>query len=162
MAIIHVSGTQLEPKKVLAPLNRDFRSAFGFIFIIAMHFFMNNPGGYGISISFNATSWIGIALAMGIGLFQMARNQRVRFSKLTIGLLVSCLLMTLPVLYTNAVPDAVIPRLGGLWSGFLLFLLLQQFHLSNKYKQQLLWLIVIATLIESAFGYVQFFFPPPG
>ncbi|PWI32030.1 ligase [Vibrio albus] len=161
MAIIHVSGTQLEPKKVLAPLNRDFRSAFGFIFIIAMHFFMNNPGGYGISISFNATSWIGIALAMGIGLIQMARNQKVRFSKLTIGLLVSCLLMTLPVLYTNAVPNAVMPRLSGLWSGFLLFLFLQQFHLSNKYKQQLLWLIVIATLIESAFGYVQFFFLPP-
>lgn len=160
MAIIQVSGTQLEPKKVSPPLSRDFRSAFGLLFLVAMHFFMHNPGGYGIAISFNATSWIGISLIMAIGLFQLANNRSLRFSKLTVGLLFSCLLMTLPLLYSNAEPEAAAARLGGLWAGFLLFLLLQQFQLSNKYKQQLLWMVVLAVLIESAFGYTQFFFLP--
>ena len=162
MAIIHLSGTRLEPEKGKAPLNRKFMFAFGFIFIIAMHVFMPNPGGSGIAISFNATCWIGISFALAIGLYQLANNQKVRYSKLTIGLLISGIIISLPLLYPNANIQAVLPRLGGLWAGFLMFLLLQQFRLSNKYKQQLLWFIVIATLIESLFGYVQFFILQPG
>ena len=162
MAIIHCSGTRLEQKKAKAPLNRKFMFAFGFIFVIAMHFFMPNPGGAGIAISFNATSWIGISFALAIGLYQLANNQQLRYSKLTVGLLLSCIIITLPLLYTNASAASALPRLGGLWAGFLLFLVLQQFCLSNKYKQQLLWLVIIATLVESAIGYVQFFVLQPG
>ncbi|PJC85574.1 ligase [Vibrio sp. HA2012] len=160
MAIIHFSGTQLEPIKASAPLNRKFMFAFGFIFIIAMHFFMPNPGGTGIDVPFNAASWIGLSLALAIGLFQTANNQKLRFSRLTIGLFLCVLIISLPILYANAASFAALPRLSGLWSGFLLFLLLQQFQLSNKYKQQLLWMIVLATLIESVLGYIQFLLLP--
>ncbi|WED21579.1 PglL family O-oligosaccharyltransferase [Vibrio sp. JC009] len=157
MAIVHLSGTKLAPQGVKAPLNRRFMYAMGFTFVIAMHFFMPNPGGAGLAISFNNTTWIAISIAIGIGLYQTGRNMSFRYTKLTLALLISCAIMTLPVLYTNASPDNSTGRLLGLWAGWLLFFTFQQFSLSNQHKQRLLWFIVVAVVIEALFGYVQYF-----
>ena len=82
--------------------------------------------------------------------------------KLTIGLLISCIILTLPVLYSNADPSGASGRLLGLWTGFSFFVLLQQFKFSNKHKQRLLWFIVLAVMIQALFGYFQYFFLEAG
>lgn len=65
--------------------------------------------------------------------------------------------MSAPLLYSQPDFEAVLPRFIGLWSGFLLFVLLQQFQFTNKQKQRLLWLVVLAVCIQALFGYVQYF-----
>jgi O-antigen polymerase len=48
MATLLVKGNQLEADKIRTPLNRKFLLALAVTFIIAMNFFMPNPGGSGL------------------------------------------------------------------------------------------------------------------
>ncbi|MCL9780515.1 PglL family O-oligosaccharyltransferase [Vibrio sp. S4M6] len=162
MAILHTTGTKLEIEAPVVPLNRSFLFSIGFVFIIAMHFFTQNPGGSGLALSFNPATWIGLSVTFAIGLYQLATNHQLRYSRLTIGLIISCILLTIPELYPDSNIDESITRLTGLWAGMLFFVLLQQFHFSNKQKQRILWFIVIAVAIESLFGYFQYLFLQPG
>ncbi|USD42506.1 PglL family O-oligosaccharyltransferase [Vibrio sp. SCSIO 43135] len=162
MATLHVSGTQLEPKAPEVPMNKPFMASLAVIFLAAMHFFMPNPGGSGLALSFNAAVWLFFSVSLSVGLYQFANNQALRYSKLTIGLLISCLLMTLPLIYLNVGQHLPLGRLVGLWAGFTFFVVLQQFQFSNKHKQRLLWFIVLAVAIEALIGYFQYFFLQPG
>ncbi|MDE1232991.1 PglL family O-oligosaccharyltransferase [Vibrio aestuarianus] len=161
MATLHLSGTQLENQAPAIPLNKPFLFSISIIYLLAMHFFMPNPGGSGLALSFNPTTWLTLSITLSLGLYQLASNRRLRYSKLTIGLLISCIIMTIPLLYTNASLELSVSRLVGLWCGLLLFVLLQQFRFSNKHKQRLLWLIVLGVLIEALFGFYQYFLLQP-
>ncbi len=156
MATIHVSGTQLAEPKAQVPLNKKFLLALAILFLVAMHFFMPNPGGAGLALSFNPTTWIAFSFVFALGCYQLASQQSLRYSKLTIGLFVSCLILTVPLFYANSHYMQSVGRLVGLWAGFGFFVLLQQFSFSNKHKQRLLWLIVLAVVVESFIGYYQF------
>lgn len=162
MATIHVSGTKLSQSKVTVPLNRKFLIALAALFLLAMHFFMPNPGGSGLALSFNASTWIAFSFALGIGCYQLATNRVLRYSKLTIALLASCVIMTIPIFYPNANTVLAANKLIGLWCGMLFFVVLQQFHFSNKHRQRLLWFIVLAVVIEATFGLVQYLYLQPG
>ncbi|EKO3519340.1 PglL family O-oligosaccharyltransferase [Vibrio fluvialis] len=162
MATLLLSGTQLEPQAPSVPLNKPFLIALGCVYLLAMHFFMPNPGGAGLALSFNATTWLVLSFALAIGLYQLATYRKLRYSKLTVVLLISSVIMTLPMFYTNAYWQGALSRISGLWAGLLLFVVLQQFYFSNKHKQRLLWYIVLACLIEAAFGLFQYFELKPG
>jgi O-antigen polymerase len=162
MATLITSGTQLEKKPVTIPLNNRFLFYIGLTFILGMHYFMRNPGGSGLALSFNPSTWICLSGAFGVGLYQMARSRLIRYTKYTLILLVGCLMLTLPALYTMGSGFNATSRLVGLWAGFVLFLLLQQFRFSNAQKQRLLWFIVIAIAIEACFGWVQYTLLEPG
>ncbi|MGY5788491.1 hypothetical protein ACXHPF_16905, partial [Vibrio cincinnatiensis] len=56
MATLLLSGTQLEPQTPKAPLNKAFLLAVGCAYLVAMHFFMPNPGGSGLALSFLITT----------------------------------------------------------------------------------------------------------
>ncbi|OWO66625.1 hypothetical protein B2J67_20440, partial [Vibrio cholerae] len=60
-------------------------AALAVVYLLAMHFFMPNPGGAGLALSFNTTVWIATSITLAIGLYQLANNQALRYSKLTIG-----------------------------------------------------------------------------
>ncbi|MGL4224907.1 MAG: PglL family O-oligosaccharyltransferase [Vibrio sp.] len=162
MAILLLSGTRLEPHTPSLPLNKPFLFCLALVYLVAMHFFMPNPGGVGLALAFNNTTWIALSITLAIGLYQLANNQALRYSKLTIGLTISCVLLTLPITYSDADGLHSINRLIGLWTGLLLFVVLQQFRFSNKHKQRLLWFILLASLIEAMIGLVQYFYLAPG
>jgi len=162
MATIHLSGTQLEPQAPRVPLIRPFLVSMAVMFIVAMHFFMPNPGGSGLALSFNATTWLALGVAIAIGLYQIGTEGALRYNKLTIVLFAVCLMLTAPVLYPNASLELSLGRLTGLWIGFMLFVILQQFRFSNRQKQRLLWFIIIAVLIEALLGWTQYLILEPG
>ncbi len=158
MAIIHLSGTKLAPRKAKAPLNQKFIYVIGFIFLVATHFYIPNSGTTALSLPFNTAVWSTLSIAIAIGCYHFATKQQIRYSKLTISLFISCILLTLPLLYTtNSEATTSFPRLAALWSGWLFFFILQQFILNNRHKQLLLWFIVIAVLLEATLGYFQYF-----
>lgn len=157
MALVLFSGTQLESVPPAPPLTRAFLIALGATYLLAMHFFMPNPGGSGLALSFNPTTWLMLSLAIAIGLVQVARFQTIRYTQLTLVLLLCCVIMTVPVFFHHAYAVNAVSRLVGLWAGWLLFLLLQQFYFSNAQKQRLLWFIVLASLIEALLGWSQYF-----
>lgn len=158
MAIIHLSGTKLAPKKAKAPLNRTFMFTIGFVFLIAMHIYIPNLNGMGLALPFNAFVWTSLSFICAIGFYHIASTKRIRYTKLTIVLFICCLILTLPIFFQlDRFGMLTQPRLIALWSGWLFFLVLQQFKLSNLHKQRLLWFIVIASIMEVLLGYAQFF-----
>lgn len=161
MATLLLSGTQLQPTPPKAPLNKAFMIAIGAMYLLAMHFFMPNPGGSGLVLSFNPTTWIALSLVIAISWYQMALNQSLRYSKLTLIFFISCCILTIPILYGNAYLAGVIGRLSGLWAGLALFIGLQQFCLSNKHKQRLLWYLLLACLMQALLGWYQYLWLSP-
>ncbi len=159
MVTLHVTGTQLAQKSKPVPLNRLFLVSIAVLYLVAMHIIIKNPGGLGLALPFNLTSWLAMSFVLAIGFTQIARTQQFHYSKLTIGLFLSCLLMSLPALYESNNFSASSYRLAGLWSGVIFFATLQQFQFNNKHRQRLLWFIVIAVLIQCIVGYIQYFHP---
>ncbi len=158
MAIVLLNGTKLAPQKIKAPLNQKFIYAVGFMFLVAGHFYLPNSGESGLTLPFNIVVWCAFSIAAAIGCYHLAIKQQVRYSKLTIALFISCVLLTVPLLYsTDSNAIASLPRLTTLWAGWLFFLILQQFMLNNHHKQYLLWFIVIAVLLQATLGYAQYF-----
>ncbi|MFW7524603.1 PglL family O-oligosaccharyltransferase [Vibrio ostreicida] len=162
MATLHLAGTRLEPQTPKLPLTRPFLASVAIMFLLAMHVFIPNPGGEGLALSFNITTWIALSFSLALGFYQIGTQGKIRYNKLTIGLLICCLMMTLPVFYPSSNFSLAQGRLTGLWAGFSLFFALQQFQFSNKQKQRLLWFICIATLIQALFGWFQYLFLQDG
>lgn len=162
MATTHVAGTELELKAPKIPLTRPFLVTIGILFLLAMHFFMPNPGGAGLALAFNPTTWLVVSFSIAIGLYQLGSYGSLRYNKLTIGLFVCCIMLTLPALYSGSNLELSLGKLTALWAGYILFVVLQQFRFSNKQKQRLLWFITIAVFIEAIFGWVQYLALEPG
>ncbi|EEX93386.1 hypothetical protein VIOR3934_01220 [Vibrio orientalis CIP 102891 = ATCC 33934] len=162
MATTHVAGTELEFRAAKPPLIKPFLVSIGIVYLLAMHFFMPNPGGSGLALAFNSTTWLALSFTIAIGLYQFGTLGKFRYNKLTVGLFINCVMLTIPVIYHNAAPSLSTGKLLALWSGYLLFVILQQFRFSNKQKQRLLWFITIAVFIEALFGWAQFFVLEPG
>ena len=162
MVTLHVAGTRLAQKTKSIPLNKPFLVIMALLYLVAMHFVMKNPGGSGLDLTFNHPTWIMISLAIAMGLVQTAKTRAFHYSKLTIGLFISCLLMSLPLLYSDSNVVESSSRIIGLWAGLLFFSTLQQFQFSNKHRQRLLWFVVLATLVEAIIGYIQYFLLEPG
>ncbi|NVD07599.1 ligase [Vibrio sp. JPW-9-11-11] len=161
MATTHVAGTELELKAPKLPLIKPFLVSVAVVFLLAMHIFTPNPGGAGLALSFNTTTWLAISISLAIGLYQLGRDAVLRYNKLTIGLLICCVMLTVPIFYIGSNPELASTRLIGLWAGYLLFVVLQQVRFSNKQKQRLLWFVTIAVFIQSLFGWVQFLWLEP-
>ncbi|MFM2591053.1 PglL family O-oligosaccharyltransferase [Vibrio sp. TBV020] len=162
MATTHVAGTELELRAPKLPLIKPFLVSMGIVYLLAMHFFMPNPGGSGLALSFNPVTWLILSFSIAIGLYQLGTQGKLSYNKLSIGLFICCVMLTLPILYHQANPTLSAGKLIGLWTGYLLFVVLQQFRFSNKQKQRLLWFITIAVFIEALFGWIQFFVLEPG
>ncbi|BDR33221.1 ligase [Photobacterium damselae subsp. damselae] len=162
MAVVQLQGTRLEPQQISKPLVRYFLVSIATLFLLAMHYFQHNPGGSGLELSFNVTSWIPFSIAIALGLAEICRQKIWRYSKLTLILLLCCVLLSLPVFYPNADASQVSFRLFTLWSGWLFFVALQQFTFTHKQRQRILWFILAGILIETLFAWVQFLYLKPG
>ncbi|SHO55586.1 PglL family O-oligosaccharyltransferase [Vibrio quintilis] len=155
MAIVLIRGTNLAPSPKKPPLNRSFIYAVGFMYLVAFHVPLHHFTGTGLELPSNVMSWISVSFCISIGLLQSIRTKKVRYSKLSVGLLLCCILMTFPVVYSQSSFEGSIYRILALWGGFLLFLSIQQFIFSNKQKNRLIWFIVLACLLEGAIAYCQ-------
>jgi len=139
-------------------LEAAFLWTMGIMFILAAHFHMANLGGTGLAIPFNTTTWMLVAVALGIGLCKTGTGDGFRYSKMTLVLLAGWVFLTIPVFFPAAGTEGIAGRFTGLWAGLLLFVLLQQFDFTGKQEYLLLWFILAAVFIELLTGFFQFFF----
>ena len=162
MTVLHVTGTRLAERKLSKPMVKPFLLSLGGLFLLAMHYFQHNPGGAGLALSFNAMSWIPFSFAIAFGLLEICRQKIWRYSRLTLVLLASGILLTVPIFYSNATVAEALNRLLGLWAGLLFFIGLQQFSFSHRQRQLMLWLLMAAVWLEALFGWYQYLVIAPG
>ncbi|MGB2079134.1 MAG: ligase, partial [Vibrio sp.] len=162
MAILLLNETKLEPVSTPLPLTKYFLRGLGVIFVIAMHLYSLTDISTDQQVLSNAAVWIVLAITSAIGLYHIACHGYARFSLMSIGLFAACLLLTLPLFYLFASPYPALGRVIGLWAGWGLFVLLQQFVLSHQQKQGLLFFILIGALIQAVWVGFQLLFPSLG
>lgn len=154
MAKLLLKGTNLEIPPRKRPLNKLFLALIGSLYLLFFHIPAWLDNGQGIERYSNLITWF-IALSLiFVGIMQITREKILRYSKLTCGLSICCILLTLPVLESDANIIRILPKLSAVWLGWLLFLVFQQFPFSNKHKQKLLWFIVLSSLIGATISYI--------
>ena len=144
-------------------LTRFFVVVLALYVLLGAHFFMHNPGGSGLYLTFNMVGWIFIALLISIGLWLVTNQGCIRLSKSHLWLWAGALLMMLPALYTQPQwLDLALPRLFALAGGLLLYFALLQCHFSQQQRHLLLYLLLGSVLIEALFGLTQYYLLTPG
>ncbi len=131
------------------------------VLLVGMHLTMPNVGGTGLVLPFNAWTWLFFALPLGVGLYAIAGAGQTTLSAVHLWLGVGALALTVPVLYPQAEVADALPRLAGIWAGWLWLVMLSQPNLSETHRPWLM-LPAIAVLIQTAFGFGQYFFLDPG
>jgi O-antigen polymerase len=157
MAILHTKGTLLAPSGKLPVLNKPFLTVLTLLYLIAAQIpFADTTSIFSFSELKSANNIIVLLLivfALLIGVTNSALRKRFIVSKLTYGLYLCAILMTLPAIMQSQLNWESGLRLLVLWSGVGLFVVLQQFQLSNKHRQRLLWLLMLSGLAATPYSY---------
>lgn len=119
------------------------------IFLFTGHYQQEHDGGHGLYLPFNTLSWIPVMGGIGFGLWLIASSEKLRYSRLSMHLLLACILLTAPIFYPAAAVAESLLRIVGLWLGFLFFVSLQQ-QLKENQIQLLMFVIVAGVWIEGA------------
>lgn len=136
---------------------RLYYAALCVFLLFAAHYLQINGSGVGLQLPFNAMSWMPLGLLIGLGLVEVARTKKVRYSALTLKLLGCILLLCIPLLYFNALYQNIIDRFLGLFGGLLIFCCFQQFASNKKQALNILLLLIVAVWIELFIGWDQYF-----
>lgn len=127
-------------------------------FCVAMNYVSRNMGGGGIQLPYNNFTWIFASAFILISFTFAAFNKVVNYSKGLLFYAAIVLLLLLPLLYTNRLfLDVEMLRFAGLGAGVLFFFSLYQSQ-GKSLKHVLLKILFLSTLIQSAWGVLQFYF----
>ena len=126
-------------------------------FIIGMHIILDTPGGTGLYLSYNIIAWLFVTVFISLGLWQVALNQKIYYSKMLLWASLGCIFLVIPAFYRFEFTDHAIPRILALLAGLLFLFSLYQFKVTKKHSLQLLLLILVSVAIEAVFGLIQFF-----
>ncbi|WP_302138759.1 PglL family O-oligosaccharyltransferase [Halomonas alkalicola] len=148
------------------PSDRRLISAFigaaFFTFVVLLHFTFPNMGGTGLRMPHNAAVWMGFALMMALAMWPAARGV-IRFSAFHKGLGLLLLALWLPFLWSwNEASLIALPRLLTVTAGAILLLGLAQLPLTRRDWWWIGMAILTGALLETAYGYVQFYLLQPG
>lgn len=127
-------------------------------FCVAMNYVSRNMGGGGIQLPYNNFTWVFASTFILISFIFAAFNRVINYSVGFLSYLGIVLLLLLPLLYTNRLfLDVEVLRFAGLGAGILFFLSLYQ-NKGNSLSHILLKILFVSTLIQSAWGILQFYF----
>jgi len=155
MAILLLQGTTLDTPPPKRPHNKLFILVLGSLYLFFFPILAWFDNGTGLERYSNIITWLILLSLIFIGIIHVCRRKSLRYSKLTCGLSICCILLSLPLFEFDTNLVNILPRLSAVWLGLLFFLTLQQFSFSNKHKQRLLWFIVLSSLIAASFTYVK-------
>jgi len=130
------------------------------IFLGIMHLALPNTGGSGADLPQALLVWCAILVLIS-GCAWILCCQKLQFTLCSRMLTVAVVLMTLPWFWSPSRDwqlDAV-PRLAGLWSGLILYILLVNCHFTARQKQVILWLIAVAVVMQTLYSLAGLMFP---
>lgn len=126
-----------------------------------VHIILPTPGGSGLYLAANYLSWIFISLLITIGLWQITKAAKIRYSPTLIVLTLACLLLSIPLLYAFPFTEQAVPRVIVLFAGLIFLLSLMQIKLTNSHKEQLLYIMLFSVGIELFIGLTQLYILMP-
>ncbi|RKF14333.1 hypothetical protein DBZ36_16880 [Alginatibacterium sediminis] len=140
-------------------LRRSFLLVLTVYLLAGMHYFQHNQGGSGLELPINLVAWVFISTLIGLGLWQISLNRKVYFPPALIAVSVMTLCLWIPMLYpNNQFASLALPRLLALSAGVLMLLAFFQFRFERRHINIICYLILVAVIIEAAYGFSQRYF----
>lgn len=130
------------------------------ILLFIMHLVLPSTGGSGADLPEALLVWCWLLVAIA-GCSWLLRHQTLRASSFARVLGLAASLLTIPILWSPFADwrlDAF-PRLGGLWAGVVFYFLMLNCQLTARQRRSLLWLMVVATLIQTLFTLIGILHP---
>jgi len=139
-------------------LRKPFLWVLALLFLVGMHYFQQNLGSSGLQLPSNVMSWIFISALICLSLWQIALNKKIYYSKLSLKFGLVVLILCIPLFYQNAdLGIFALPRLMGLFAGWLVFMGLMQFNFRKKHLYIVLYIVLAGILVQAVYGAVQYY-----
>ncbi len=136
--------------------NLAFITLFSLIFLAAPSYYQDNQGGEGLFLPFNNIVWLLSCFLIGLGLLKILHTQNFRLSSMTLAMLFFLATTTLlGVVNSVTTPVAWFFRSLAIWGGVLYFIALAQFSLTPRWRENLLYIIMVSALIQGLYGLIQ-------
>ena len=133
------------------------KAVFAGYFLLAMHYFLPNMGGYGLYLPYNVIGWMLITTLIGIGFWEISRTGFIKLSKTQIFGWIGFLFFLLPLIYpNNEFAGLAYFRIFGLLGGLAFYSALLQFRFQKMERLFLLYIMLSAVVIQSLLGLVQY------
>ena len=132
-------------------------------YFIGMHYTQHHIGGIGLYRPNNAVGWIFASAIISLGLLKIASDRQVLISPTMKMIALVFIGLIIPYFYgqTDNLWKAA-DRFVAIAAGGLIIFSLQQFRFSEKQWMCILFSIVVAALLQSLFGWYQYFLAAPG
>jgi O-antigen polymerase len=135
-----------------------FKAVFACYFLLAMHYYSPNMGGYGLYMPYNVVGWMLIATLIGLGFWQVSRTGIVELSKTQILGWIGFLFFLLPLVYpNNEFAHRAMYRILFLMGGLAFYSALVQFRFGKAERLLLLYILLAAVVMQSLLGLVQYY-----
>jgi O-antigen polymerase len=125
-----------------------------------MHYYQVDGGGFGLSLSYNSTSWIAVSLIIAVGCWKSAASGIIRWINVDLALLLVFIVLLIPLLWSESPwRETTYDRYLGVIAFLLVIFSRRQFILTAE-QQQVFWAIIAgAALIQGVLGVVQLMAP---
>ena len=135
-----------------------FKAVFAGYFLLAMHYFLPNMGGYGLYMPYNVIGWMLIATLIGLGFWKINRSGIIELSKTQVLGWIGFLFFLLPLVYpNNEFAHRAMYRIMFLLGGLAFYSTLVQFRFRQAERFLLLYIILGAVVMQSLLGLVQYY-----
>lgn len=136
--------------------NRAFIVFFGILFLLAPLYYQDNPGGEGLFLPFNNTVWLAASFLISLGLLKFSYSGTFVVPKMTAAILFFLTVTTLVgAIGTVSTPTSWMFRSLSIWGGMLLFFSFAQFRFSRRQRDNLLYLLLASTVLQSIYCLVH-------
>jgi O-antigen polymerase len=130
------------------------------LFLAAMHYYQVDGGGFGLSLSYNSTSWIAVSLIIAVGFWKSAASGIIRWNNLDLALLLVFIALLLPLSWSESPwRETTYDRYLGIAAFLLVVFVHRQFALTDGQKQVFWTIIAGAALIQGVIGVIQLIIP---
>lgn len=130
-----------------------------FLMFIPAAIYIPNPGGIGLALPFNLLSGAAAALLAAV-CWGTTPLRRVVITPTSRSLLVACLLLTLPILFTRPEWQSMAAwRLAGLLAGVAFYFTWLQVRMTVRQRHSVLYLILLAVVMQALMVLLQLFAP---
>ena len=135
-----------------------FKVVFTGYFLFGMHYFDENMNGWGLYLPANIIGWIFVTTLIGIAFWQVFSFKKIEFSRTSVVYWLGFLFFLLPLTYSiNKISYQTTSRILFLFGGLFFYTALIQFHFNKKERFELLYIILVAVVIQSIIGLVQYY-----
>lgn len=152
----------LNPSRQSCRFNRAFLWLMGLLLFAAPLYYQINPGGEGLLIPFNNIVWLLVSFIIGLAIFRMLQLSELRIPSITMAMLFFLATTTLLGLFKSVtMPEAWLFRSLALWAGILFYLSLAQFKLNARWRDNLLFWLLICSMIQALISLAQILIVDP-